>query len=195
MTRDFIEALVSDPVTIDIARRPEKDGGIPSKPGLYAWWLASDEALPDIDGYQHPSEPGLRLVYVGTAPKNEASKETLRSRVLKKHVGLGLAGSTFRRSLAALLWQERNWTPQLTEAGKWKFSPEDDAALRGWQEQNLRVTWLEIERPWESEPRAIDDLGPSFNLADNREHPFYEDMANARALFQAKAEAVARESG
>lgn len=192
MARDFIEALASDPVTIADARRSEKDGGIPNERGLYAWWLASPDALPVVPPSPRSAEPGLRLLYVGVAPKDEESRETLRSRVLKKHVRSGLPDSTFRRSLAALLWEEKGWTPRVTETGRFKLSPEDDTSLRAWQEWNLRLSWLEIERPWEWERRAIDELGPPFNLADNRDHPFYEEMANARTLFKVTAEGLDR---
>ncbi|MBA3370494.1 MAG: hypothetical protein H0T96_03455 [Thermoleophilaceae bacterium] len=194
MTRDFIEALVSDPVTIAAAGRAA-GGGIPDKSGLYAWWLASDDALPAVPLSPHPTEPGLRLLYVGVAPRDAASQETLRSRALKKHVGSGLAGSTFRRSLAALLWEEKDWTPRLTETGRFKFSPEDDAALRAWQELNLRLSWVPVERPRDTEDFAISELEPPFNLAGNLDHPFYEGMSNARACFKAKAEAFSRKPG
>jgi hypothetical protein len=117
MARDFIEALTSDPVTVADARRAEKDGGIPDEPGVYAWWLASPDALPTVLPSPHPTEPELRLLYVGIAPKDATSNETLRTRVLKKHLGAGLAGSTFRRSLAALLWEKHGWTPRLTDTG------------------------------------------------------------------------------
>jgi hypothetical protein len=193
MARDFIEALSSSPVKISEARRAEENGGIPDEPGLYAWWLASPDALPAVPAPAHRTEPGLVLLYVGVAPKDATSRERLRSRVLKRHVSSGLADSTFRRSLAALLWQEKGWTPLVTATGRFDFSPKDDAELRGWQERNLRLSWLEVDRPWESEPRAIDDLGPPFNLADNRDHPFYEEMKTARAIFKAKAEAVSPE--
>lgn len=190
VTRDFIEALVSTPVTIAHARRPDKDGGVPAEPGVYEWWLASSDALPEVPAYPHPTEPGLRLLYVGIGPRDAASKETLRSRGLKKHVGSGLADSTFRRSLAALLWEEHGWTPRLTDAGRFKFSPEDDAGLRAWQERNLRLSWVHVERPWDVEDFAIGQLEPPFNLLDNDDHPFSEDMADARALFVATARAA-----
>lgn len=194
---DFREALASKPVTIAEARRAEKDGGIPDKPGLYAWWLASRHALPAVQAHApaHPTEPGLAALYVGVAPRDAASRETLRSRTLKKHVGSGLAASTFRRSLAALLWEKEGWTPRLTEKGRFKLSREDDAALRGWQERNLRLSWVPVERPRDTEDFAISELEPPFNLAGNLDHPFYEGMSNARACFKAKAEAFSRKPG
>lgn len=191
MARDFIEALTSNTVTVADARRSEKDRGIPDAPGIYAWWLATPDVLTDVPATPHPSDPGLSLLYIGTAPKREGSKGTLRSRGLKQHVGSGLADSTFRRSLAALLWEENGWTPRLTETGRFKLSPEDDAALCGWQDRNLRVSWARLAEPWNSESLAISELAPPFNLAGNLDHPFYEDMSNARAYFKMKAEALA----
>lgn len=142
----------------------------------------------------HPHEPALRLLYVGIAPKDAASKETLRSRVLKRHARLGLADSTLRRSLAALLWEEEGWTPRLTESGRFKLSVEDDAALLAWQERNLRVSWVHIAEPWTIEGFAIRELQPPFNLRDNRDHPFYEPMDEARRRFKLTATARERDS-
>lgn len=56
-------------------------------------------------------QDGLSLLYGGLARSVPESRETLRSRVGGKHI-LGVLGqSTFRRSLAALLWQEQGWRP------------------------------------------------------------------------------------
>lgn len=194
MARDFIEALASNPTTIADARRSEKDGGVPDKPGVYAWWLASD-VLPEVPTSPHPTEQGLRLLYIGIAPRYAESSETLRSRGLKKHAGSGLADSTLRRSLAALLWEENGWTPRLTpETSRFKLSPVDDAGLRAWQERNLRVSWVHVQQPWDIEAFAIGELEPPFNLAGNRDHPFYEEMNDARRRFKLTAEALACQS-
>ena len=195
MARDFIAALTSNSVTIAEAKRAEKAGGVPNAPGVYAWWLASADALPAVPAYPHLTEPGLRLLYVGVARRDSGSSETLRSRTLKKHAGSGLADSTFRRGLAALLWQDEGWTPRLTATGRWKLSQEDDAALSAWQSANLRLSWVHVERPWDIEAFTIRELEPPFNLRDNPDHPFYENMATARAFFKAKAEASAPEPG
>jgi hypothetical protein len=133
MARDFIEALTAKPVSTAEARRAEKDGGTRSARRLR---LVARGSRPPPDGPRSsaPGRADSAVVVVGIAPKDAESKETLRSRILKKHSALGLANSTLRRSLAALLWEQEGWTPRLTEVGRFKLSTEDDAALLAWQE-------------------------------------------------------------
>jgi hypothetical protein len=64
-------------------------------------------ALPDVPLGGAPPH----LVYVGIAPSRLTSRATVRPRVVGNHIGGNLAASTFRRSLAALLWRRQGWTP------------------------------------------------------------------------------------
>lgn len=86
-----------------------------------------------------------------------------------------------------MLWQDEGWTPRLTDADRWKLSPEEDAELHGWQERNLRLSWLQVTNPWDSEHVAIDELGPLLNLLDNQDAPYAEELTTKRALFTATA--------
>jgi hypothetical protein len=110
------------PVTLEAAREPS---GIPAAPGFYAWWLIDRTALPDVPLDDDPPH----LLYVGIAPSRASSRATLRSRVVGNHVGGNLAASTFRRSLAALLWRQEGWTPYRTARGKLRFSSDHNAAV------------------------------------------------------------------
>lgn len=91
--------------TIADAHRAPNDGGLPAKHGIYAWWMAPG-AIAGVTGPAHPSED-LELLYVGIAPKDARSKATLRSRIRGQHLGGNIGSSTFRQSLAALLWYEK----------------------------------------------------------------------------------------
>jgi hypothetical protein len=65
--------------------RTAAEGGVPERPGLYAWWV-SPAAIPGVAGPPHPREP-FELLYVGIAPKDATSKATLRSRIRGQHLG------------------------------------------------------------------------------------------------------------
>jgi hypothetical protein len=94
------------PVSVVTARLPAERGGAPAVSGFYAWWLADLAALPDVPTSPHPTAQ-LGLVYLGIAPKDDASAQTIRTRVLEKHLGAALGSSTLRRALAAFLWEPR----------------------------------------------------------------------------------------
>ena len=166
-------------MTIATARRAATAEGVPSDAGFYAWWLATD-ALPTVPRAPHATEP-LSLLYVGIAPSRATSRATLRSRILRQHARGNLAASTFRRSLAALLWREEGWTPLRTSRGKLVFSREENAALTAWQEENLRVSWCVQAEPWTFEGDVIRELEPPLNVGYNAAHPFYETIKAARA--------------
>ena len=156
------------------AREPS---GIPVEPGFYAWWLIDRSALPDIPLDDSPPH----LLYVGIAPSRASSSATLRSRVLGNHVGGNLAASTFRRSLAALLWRREGWTPYVTAKRKLRFTTEDNAALTAWQFEHLLLTWAVTTEPWQIEAQVIADLKPPLNVDHNSAHVFCATIKQARA--------------
>ena len=180
--------LCGAPMPIEIARRPPADGGVPATRGFYAWWLSDRRALPSVP---LPTQPPPWLLYVGIAPSRPTSGATVRSRVLRQHVGGNLAASTFRRSLAALLWREHGWSPYVTTRGKLRFDREDDQALRAWQLANLRLTWAAADEPWLFERQVIAALQPPLNVDLNERHPFCAAMKQARAAFRAAARPLA----
>ena len=161
-------------VALEAAREPS---GIPTEPGFYAWWLIDRTALPDVP----LDDPPPHLLYVGIAPSRASSRATVRSRVLGNHIGGNLAASTFRRSLAALLWRREGWTPYRTARGKLRFTREENAALTAWQFENLLLSWAVTTEPWQIEQRVIADLKPPFNIDHNSAHPFCATMKAARA--------------
>lgn len=179
-------SIIRRPVDIATARLPAEQGGAPLVPGLYAWWLADLGALPRVSTSPHPSEP-LGLVYIGIAPKDAGWAQTIRTRILEKHLGSALSGSTLRRALAAFLWQPRRWHPCVTRGGKLALPPQESAALTRWMERHLRVSWRADAEPWDSEPTLVTDMAPPLNSDHNRAHPFYPTLRAARARLAAAA--------
>lgn len=104
-----IARLLSSPVGIAEATAPD---GVPAEPGLYAWWGPAG-AIPGITGPAHLSSD-LELLYVGIARSGQASRSTLRSRVVGNHIRGTTGQSTLRRSLAALLSEREGWRSRWT---------------------------------------------------------------------------------
>ena len=186
MSRVLTDAL-SRPVAVADARRSPSEDGIPAEPGFYTWWMMTDDGLPNVPPAPHPSDRDLSLLYLGIAPARVSSNANLRSRVIGQHLGGNLGSSTFRRSLAALLWEQQGWRPFMTPGGKVALTPEDNAALTRWQTKHLRVAWSVVVEPWAHESELIAEMSPPLNLAENHAHQFHDTMSQARARLMAAA--------
>ncbi len=185
MASVLAQELKQSAVAIADARQHATEGGIPGQPGFYAWWLIDRTALPDVPVTKDPDVP-FCLLYVGIAPKSTSSAANLRSRVLDVSGNLG--SSTFRRSLAALLWEREGWTPRMTTSGKLTFSASDNKGLSRWQEENLRIGWYVADEPWAREATLIAELSPPLNVKSNAGHVFEPSMRKARARLAEVAE-------
>jgi hypothetical protein len=187
--QSVIEQLQAVPTRLPNAVRREADGGLPSQPGLYAWWGAPG-LLPGIHGPAHPLVPGVELLYVGIAPDDPSSQQTVRTRVMRNHARR-TGQSTLRRGLAALLWTQQDWTPA-QKGGRPTLNPASEAELTAWMRGNLSLTWAVHPKPWLVEPAVIAQLNPPLNLDDNTGHPLYPLVRAARDHFlQAAKEAGA----
>jgi hypothetical protein len=182
---DPISMLRRDRVSVRTALGPPADGGAPTASGIYVVWLTSPDALPNVP--RDRSEDGeIAPLYVGISPRHTESDGTIRSR-LRAHFSAGLANSTLRRSLTALLWRRHGWTPALTPGDRWKLSAEDDQALLRWQRANLSVSWLVVGNPWDAEDLAVGSICPALNLVDNEDDPLHEEIVFERHLFVLEA--------
>jgi hypothetical protein len=176
--------LHAAPVRID-----EAAGSVPAVPGLYAWW-APTGALAGIAGPAHPTE-NLEMLYVGIARSRPASKSTLRGRVVGNHIRGTTGQSTLRRSLAALLGEREGWRSTWTTRPV--LVPEGEQLLSQWMAATLRLTWATHPEPWTVEVAVIERLQPPLNQADNRAHPLYRYVRDARASWRSAARGEARE--
>jgi GIY-YIG catalytic domain-containing protein len=148
----------------------------PPTHGLYAWWQSAG-ALPGVHGTPHPRDSGFELLYVGTAPKDAASRSNLRKR-LGNHHRASIGSSTFRLDLTAFLWQVQGWRPGWTDRPK---LPDDDiAALAEWQRKHLHVQWVEVSKPWDAEKAVVHAMHPPLNRDHNQHHPAYASVGDAR---------------
>lgn len=160
--------------------------GLPREPGLYAWWTVPG-SIPDVPRCPHPTGPDLYLFYVGISPSNAKSSQNLRKRVAGNHIKGNTGGSTFRLTLASLLFVSKRWQPVMTDRPV--LTPEDNRALTEWQHEHLRLTWAVYPEPWTIEHEVIVRLGPPLNLAGSS-HEFGATLSEARRGFK---EAAARE--
>jgi hypothetical protein len=130
---------------------------IPEEGGVYAWWFAKAPSMVSVENTA--IHDGRRLLYVGIAPRKPSaagsvSDSTLRNRLLN-HCRGPVASSTLRRTLAVLLKGELDLSITRTKAGKLKMSPEHEARLTQWMDDNARVVWLVNPAPWEVEDHLI----------------------------------------
>ena len=169
---------------------PAADGGVPSEPGLYAWWAPAG-VVPGIVGPAHP-DAELELLYVGLARSGGTARSTLRSRVVGNHIRGTTGQSTLRRSLAALLSEQQGWQ------SRWTTRPvlvnADELRLSEWMGERLRLSWAVHPEPWTVEAAVIAELEPPLNQADNSAHPLYEYVRDARRRWREEAKAAGSDS-
>ena len=181
--------LLARPVSIGEATAAPADGGVPAEPGLYAWWGPAG-AVPGIAGPAHPTDH-LELLYVGIARSGPAARSTLRSRVVGNHIRGTTGQSTLRRSLASLLSEREGWRSTWTTRPV--LVPQDEQRLSQWMAATLRLTWAAYPEPWTVEAAVIEQLQPPLNQADNRAHPLYRYVRDARSSWRSAAKGGARE--
>jgi hypothetical protein len=58
---------------------------LPTTPGFYGWW-SRQGAIAGLPHVAHPLEGELSLLYIGISPVREASRQTIRSRVIGNHL-------------------------------------------------------------------------------------------------------------
>ena len=160
--------------------------GLPGEPGLYAWWTVPG-SIPDVPPCRHPTLPNLDLFYVGISPSSTKSSQNLRKRVAGTHITGNTGGSTFRLTLASLLFETMAWQPVMTDRPL--LTRDDNRALTEWQHEHLRLTWATHPEPWAIEHEVIAQLQPPLNLAGNRAHPFAATVSAARRRFKDHASA------
>ncbi len=123
--------------------------------GIYAWWLINSQALPSVPTAPHPVEP-YGLIYLGVGPGRAGSKRALRAR-FSDH-GKDAGRSTLRRALASLLYQQEGWRLRWTDRPL--LAESDNDALTKWMDTNLRVQWVRLPDPWDTQAEIVHRMRP-----------------------------------
>jgi hypothetical protein len=155
---------------------------VPDEPGFYAWWVEVEQL-----GVAQPAFPAVRpegaadewsLLYVGIAPKSEASRtsRSIRKRVDRDHRNGNIGGSTFRQSIAALLWHSLGLRPK---EGHDRPRLEDEQPLSDWLHAHCGLSIVGHASPWEYEEELIRLLTPPLNLLPGF-HDFRYQVSQAR---------------
>jgi hypothetical protein len=169
----------ADAVIADLLADPIGAGDVralvPATSGLYAWW-ASLAVLPTLSGPPHPSNPDLRLLYVGIASRR-------RSRLASYHLGR-TGSSTLRRTLAGLLLDDERYRTRWTD--RVVLVDDDETRLTDWMVTHLHVSWCEHPAPRDAEESIIHMLRPPLNV-DHASGPTLDLVKAARRTYYASA--------
>lgn len=149
---------------------------LPTASGLYAWW-AAPEAFPQLPGPAHPTEPGVRLLYVGLATN-------LRRRINSNHLRRS-GSSTLRRTLAGLLLDTEGYRTRRTD--RVVLVDDDEIRLTAWMHTHLRVSWCLHPNPADVEASVIEQWAPPLNVAHTTVGTVLDVITAARAAYNTSA--------
>jgi hypothetical protein len=157
---------------------------LPLAPGLYAWWANADGCSALSNGLDIKIEPGL--IYAGQAgatrwPSGKTVRTTLRSRVWGNHINGNIRGSTFRRTIAAILKDAL----QFQLAGHQKVDVALENRLTDWIRNHLSVSIYPYEgrdELMELEEVTLNRLDPPLNLLGMNPTPLRLRLRNLRKL-------------
>ena len=144
-------------------------------PGLYAWFLDELGAVDLSTGLGLSLPAGL--IYAGQAGAG-MSTATLRSRIAGNHLGGTISGSTFRRTLAAVLASASG----LSRDGR-SLSGDGEARLSAWMVSHLDVAVVAVAdrgRLLLLEAEMLLGLDPPLNLQGMRPTPVRAAVARLR---------------
>jgi hypothetical protein len=155
----------------EVVTRPSR---VPGFPGVYGWWFRG--LLEEVITSSCIDFQGLKLLYVGIAPRGPAlSKATLRSR-LRAHYTGNAEGSTLRLTLGCVLGLEL----RRSRSGRTMTFGPHETDLSQWMAENAFVTWVEHNQPWVLEASLIGRLDLPLNLEQNSHHIFHVRLAQLR---------------
>ncbi len=178
-----VEALIAENHAVQAASWV----GLPAvqdEAGLYTWWVDSSGAEALAQGSGHHINRGL--LYGGQAgatrwPSGKRSDQTLNGRIGSNHLGGSIRGSTFRRTLAALLVEHLRL--QIVPGRKVGLSPQSEAELSQWMQAHLAVVvWPFSDRDalGAIEEKVLEELNPPLNLRGMVKTPLRAALSKAR---------------
>ncbi|MEJ7785477.1 MAG: GIY-YIG nuclease family protein [Solirubrobacteraceae bacterium] len=174
-----VAELIQEPIPVEDAAAE-----LPEQSGLYVWY--ADYALIEHKP-RLPREDHWHLLYVGIAPARPTSKATLHSRIVRQHLGGNVGSSTFRLSLAALLWEKEGWQPKGTGM-RVQLDKQHNEELSQWQREHLALRWTEHPAPRSIEHFVIQGMCPPLNVEASLPSEALDQITAARKRFRATAE-------
>ena len=159
----MIERL-ADPAKAEPCRGFPADPGRAAAPGVYAFH--ADDYACELLGDALAGRPStLYADQAGSSPRRNyvATGATLASAIARTHLRGSTMASSFRRSLAALLWDDLD----LRCAGPKRLEPESNARLTAWMLAHLHVATgvvHDVASLWLISEYISHRLDPPFNL-------------------------------
>ena len=160
---------------------------VPDKKGIYAWYFSPVPRRVPLRDYIQVGE--WTLLYIGIAGHELGGKQTLRGRILRRHLEDHCATSTLRVSLGCLLADDLGLRMVRTMKGSLSFT-DTEPLLTAWMLQHASVTWIENEQPWLIEAAAFAEFGHllPLNIKDNKRNPFRVDLMKLRKACKSKTQ-------
>lgn len=176
-----LTALDARTERVTAARWPGTLKGL-DQPGLYSWWTDRAGATDLSAGLELELAPGR--IYAGLTgatkwPSGKVGKMTLGDRIGRNHLRGTIRGSTFRRTLAALLRQRLGL--RLSAAGR--LAAESEGLLSGWMRDHLAVAvyaFAERDALASLEHEVLATLDPPLNLDGMAPTPVRSRVARLR---------------
>ena len=188
-------ALLSDP---DRAQNPctfPKDRDASNSAGLYSWWADSDAqelfarvfAQQGMDVAYRFTKNEMALFYVGQAgatrwPSGNTSNATLMSRIGNLHINGNVAGSTFRKTISAILLESFD----LRIAGRDRLDANSESKVSKFLTEHLRVAIVpygDRNSLGRTEQAVLEELDPPFNIKGCPKTSVRQHLNKLRARF------------
>ena len=167
---------------------------IPKKKGCYIIRI--------IDGFKmHPKynfEKNIlsnRIIYVGLGGK-KGKKSTIKSRFTKHKQDSGTPSSSLRRSISALLMEEKQLNPFLNKSDKIDHSKKERKIITDFIKHNCECRFITIndnknfETAEDLEKYLVEHLKPTLNCKDSHDkeyNEYFDDISKLREKQRDKA--------
>jgi len=149
--------------------------------GVYALFFKEIPPGVPVDGCL--TREGLTLLYIGSSPDKKGAANTIQTiqQRVRYHFNGNADGSTLRRSLGILLEKKSGFPLRKIGSGKkMTLTTMGEQWLDQWMQENVFVTWVEHEMPWDLENELYQTLPLPLNIQGNKHHPFAAELARIR---------------
>lgn len=139
-------------------------------PGLYAWWVDEEGARNLSEGIGLPIAAGRIYIGQAGATRGKRSEATFSSRIEGNHLSGLIRSSTFRRTLAALLFQVLD----LEVIGPRKMDKVSEKRLSDWIRAHLEIAvyaFSDRDALKHLEDQVMERLDPPLNLEGMQSSP------------------------